>query len=129
MRNNDLLTHYLSEDLLDSEKHQLLCKTDLNYKISFNTNQLLEKFKYWEFKEKKSLNGRSEIYYKFIGKNKYLVFHQYNPNSKSRSTFDVFMATYMDEDLIGTIEPQDFNRVKLNFQLSNDFELIRKFVE
>lgn len=134
IKENVLLNHYLEVELNDYETHILKIKADVDYKHKNEIKNVLSKFKDWGLRKTTDKNSKicnnAPLYYKNIGENKYLIFSHYNSDSKKNiDGFDCWIATYNNEKQIGKTKPIDIQDVSLRFNLTNDIELIRRFIE
>lgn len=74
-------------------------------------------------------NEGSDLYYQNIGDNEYLIFSHNNPKPIWNSGFDVWIAIYSSEDLIGNSDPIKFDKVIFCYNHPRDYNLIKKFIE
>mgnify|MGYP006981486727 CR=1 FL=1 len=132
VKQNGLYDHYLTDILSDIEVSTLRMSIDPNYKHTVEINQLLSKFEEWRFKKTvdkiNSYGGNPTLYYKKISDKKFLVFSHWHYNSKSRDGFDSWIATYLNENQIGTKKPVELLDIRSGFRLDRDFPLIKEYL-
>jgi hypothetical protein len=81
-------------------------------------------------KEKKRVFcGGSDLYYKNIGGNEYLIFSHHNVKLLYNSGFDVWTANYSSEKMIGRAKPIKDFEIKLCYNHPRDIDLIKDFLE
>lgn len=67
----------------------------------------------------------ADLYYRYIGDNRYIVFNHYNKNSKyDLQGFDCRISTYNSEKEIGEKEAIQIEGVLRSFQVKRDWNLI-----
>ncbi|HRK82945.1 MAG TPA: hypothetical protein PLZ12_15985 [Saprospiraceae bacterium] len=67
----------------------------------------------------------ADLYYRYIGDNRYIVFNHYNKNSKyDLQGFDCRISTYNSENEIGKKEAIQIEGVLRSFQVKRDWNLI-----
>ena len=129
---NTLLDKILIENLSEHEEHLLKLLIDPVYKKEFQVNQLLENFKSWSFKKTfdgiRSFTTNSQLYYKLINNEEYLIFSHSNPKNIRDSCFDSWIAKFPSEKWIGKKEPLKKCQVKLSFQMEKDFHLVKNLI-
>ncbi len=96
-------------------------------------NQTIDQFLSWGFKKtvdkNSSLCTGSDIYYKQIEENKYLIFCHYNPETKKDiDGFDCYLAEFRSESGIGLTKPIREKDLKLTFHLDQHFHLIKQYI-
>jgi len=132
IKNNDLFLECLKDELTIGERHILKLKTDQVYARGYETKQLLGKFQEWKLKKTIDLPGNflggSDIYYKNIGRNDFLVFNHYKSKSGVVEGFDTWIAAFKNENQIVTKKADSIRQIKLCFHLDNDFDLINRYI-
>ncbi len=106
---NAFYEHYLSEELADNEKHQLRLQTDYQYAWKFKISQKIEKFKGLGFTKtidkNSNIDPNSDLYYKKINNNKYIIFSHYGGLKVNFSGIDAWSAIFRREVDIGVKKP------------------------
>jgi hypothetical protein len=132
IKNNCLFLECLRDELSETDQNILKRKTGSTYAKNYETQQLLGKFQEWEFKKTIDIPGNflsgSDIYYKNIGGNDFLVFNNFESKSGLVVGFDTWLATFNSERLISKSKTNLIRQIKLNFHLNKDFDLISKYI-
>ena len=93
----------------------------------------LGELKDWGFKKTIDKRGvycdGSDLYYKNIGVNEYLIFCHYNAKQIHESDFDVYTAIYKSAEMIGSEKPIKFEEIIPSYIHPRDFHLIKSFIE
>lgn len=132
IKENGLLNHYLEDTLTNEEIHNYKLKTDIMYKHKFGVEQMLSKFKEWSFNKTVDDVGAfckdNPLYYKRVDEKKYLVFNHFNSKGKTSDGFDCWLATFTNEEHIGSKKPIEIQDIRLSFHLDRDFQLIENYI-
>lgn len=120
----------LYEDLTEDEIHQYMLKNNLKYKNSFLREELLAKFRVWNFKsctDKVEAFGTKDypFYYKSIDNGEYLIFFD---AKKDAYCFDCLIAEFKNEKEIGVKHPISYSSIMNGFRLDRDFDLVKSYV-
>jgi hypothetical protein len=132
IKENGLTNLYLNDTLTDLEIHKYKLVTDYSYIQEFEVNQLLTNFNKWAFIRTVDEIGTfckgSQLYYKNIGDNKYLIFSYINSLGKTKGYFDCWIATFTNNHQIGNNKPISLQDIRQGFKLNRDFELIKEYL-
>ena len=112
-------------------------KTRMKAKLRKQKTEIIESFlkilKDWGCKKTIDKTGvyneGSDLYFKNIGGNQYLIFAHNTPKPIWNSGFDVLTAIYSSEEIIGSEDPVKFEEVVFSYNHKNDFHLIKGLIE
>jgi hypothetical protein len=128
---NDLFLYCFEDTLTEQEQHELRLKTDREYNRDFEIQQTFAGLNRWNFKKTIDVIGSfwkdCDLYYKDIGKNKFLIFNFVNLKNK-KSFFDCSISTFTNENNIGNKTPLDIQIIIQSFHLNTDFDLIKGYI-
>lgn len=132
VRENGLLKFILQDELSKDEEHQIKFQTDTSYKHNFEINQVLCFLEEFNFKKKANqdtITHNSDLYYKNIGDNEFIIFTHFCIGKTFYSGFDTWRAKYINERQIGKIEPETLDTIRLSFNLKRDYPLVQNLLE
>ena len=74
--------------------------------------------------------SNSDLYYRSIGNNQYLVFcHYYLSGKVDLQGFDAYLSSYSSEEKIGKEKSLEVIKIKLGFQFPEDWSLLSEYVK
>lgn len=103
----------------------------MRYKHRFKVQQLLLKFREWDFDKihYRPAGSRAArfLHYKNIGANKFLIFEHSNVNTLLEN-FDSYIAEFRSTKHIGSKQSLSHNPLKDSFDLDRHFHVISPYI-
>ncbi len=130
--NNKLKAH-LTVSLADGDLHQLLLKTDHQYRKTQEVQTMLKQFDESKFKLAEDRIGTyhkndRRLYYKNIGGNNYIVFNDIDDPKINLRMFDCWISKFARESDVGKKQPLSTTSVMIDFKWEQDYHLIASFL-
>jgi hypothetical protein len=130
IKENGLFNEYLKDHLTETEAEELRLKTNPDYKLKFEVQQLISKLYEWNFNKTTDSVGAfckdRPLYYRNISDRKFLIFS--HTNLKNNDNFDCWTAEFTDENHIGLKPPLERNCIEYSFKLDRHFDQIKDFL-
>lgn len=146
MSNHDLLNWYLdalpmktskfarflSNRELDKDQTHQLRMEDYKYAQEFRRTSTLAFLKDHNFQQTIDVAGgiteNAPLFFKALESSDYLTFTHYNAKRPIDGGFDVFIATFSSQKVVGKVKPLKTEKVILNFDISTDMPLINPYL-
>jgi len=133
IRRNNLLRHHLTEELSNSELHELLLQINSKYESEFRIKRILESLRKWKFENTVdsigSFSKDADLYFKHIDQNDFIVFNHFNKHRILLSGFDAWKAKFSHANQIGKKLPIAIEEIKLSFEIDRDLKLVTPFLD